>query len=65
MDKHGVHVYPSKIQVILDWLAPLTLTDYFSFLGLTNFYHGFLVKVLSSCLASQTRGIGWIQTKID
>jgi hypothetical protein len=37
-DEHGVHVDPAKIQVICDWLAPTTLTDLQSFLGLANFY---------------------------
>jgi hypothetical protein len=39
IDEHGVHVYPTKIQVICDWLAPTTLTELRSFLGLANFYH--------------------------
>jgi len=39
VDQHGVHVDPAKIQVIRDWLAPITLTELWSFLGLPNFYH--------------------------
>jgi hypothetical protein len=43
IDQHGVHVDPAKIQVIRDWLAPTTLTDLQSFLGLANFYHKFVL----------------------
>ena len=38
-----VHVDPTKIQVIRDWPAPTTLTEIRSFLGLINFYHGFML----------------------
>jgi hypothetical protein len=43
MDEQGVHVDPTKIQVICDWSAPKTLTELCSFLGLTNFYHRFVL----------------------
>jgi hypothetical protein len=43
VDVHGVHVDPTKIQVIFDWPAPTMLTDLRIFLGLTNFYHGFVL----------------------
>lgn len=43
MDEHGVHVDPSKIQAICDWLALTTLTELRSFLGLTNFYRRFVL----------------------
>jgi hypothetical protein len=43
IDQHDVHVDPSKIQVIRDWPAPTTLTDLWSFLGLANFYHRFVL----------------------
>eukprot|EP00253_Pinus_taeda_P026554 PITA_26554 len=39
IDEEGVHVDPSKLQVIQDWPAPTTLTELRSFLGLANFYH--------------------------
>ena len=32
---------PSKIQVIQNWLAPTTLIEFCSFLGLANFYRRF------------------------
>jgi hypothetical protein len=43
MDEHGVHVDPTKIQVIHDWPTPMTLTELCNFLGLTNFYHRFML----------------------
>jgi hypothetical protein len=43
VDRHGVHVDPTKIQVIRDWLAPTTLTELQSFLAVTNFYHRFVL----------------------
>jgi hypothetical protein len=43
MDEQGVHVDPSKIQVICDWSAPKTMTELCSFLGLTNFYRRFVL----------------------
>jgi hypothetical protein len=43
IDECGVHVDPNKIQVIQDWLAPTSLTELRSFLGLDNFYHRFVL----------------------
>jgi hypothetical protein len=43
IDEWGVHVDPTKIQVIRDWPAPTTLTELRSFLGLANFYHRFVL----------------------
>jgi hypothetical protein len=43
VDEHGVHVDPAKIQVIHDWPTPTTLNELQSFLGLANFYHGFML----------------------
>jgi hypothetical protein len=43
VDEHGVHVDPSKIQVICDYPAPTKLTKLRSFLGLANFYRWFVL----------------------
>jgi hypothetical protein len=43
IDECGVHVDPTKIQVILEWLAPTTLIDICIFLGLANFYSRFVL----------------------
>jgi hypothetical protein len=51
MDEHGVHVDPTKIQVIHDWPASMTLTNLHSFLGLTNLYCKFVLGILSYNLA--------------
>ena len=49
VDKHGVHVDPSKIQVIRDWPAPTTLTELRNFLGLANFYLRFVLGFSHIC----------------
>jgi hypothetical protein len=41
IDERGVHVDPTKIEVIWDWPTPTTLTELCSFLGLANFYRKF------------------------
>ena len=43
IDGYGVHVDPTKIQVIRDWPTPTTLIELRSFLGLANFYHSFVL----------------------
>jgi hypothetical protein len=42
IDHHGVQVDQTKIQVIHDWPAPTTLTEFQRFLGLANFYRRFV-----------------------
>jgi hypothetical protein len=53
-------VDPAKIQVIHEWSAPTTLTDLQSFLGLTNFYHRFVLGCshIAWALSQVTRGGG-------
>eukprot|EP00253_Pinus_taeda_P001622 PITA_01622 len=41
--RQGVHVDPTKTQVIRDWPSPTTLTELCSFLGLANFYCRFVL----------------------
>ena len=43
IDKHGVHVDPTKIQFICDWPTPTTLTKLQIFLGLANLYRRFFL----------------------
>jgi hypothetical protein len=60
VDQHGVHVDPTKIQVICDWPAPTTLTELQSFLGLANFYRRFMLGFshITWALSQVTRGGG-------
>jgi hypothetical protein len=60
VDQHGVHVDPSKIQVIRDWPSPTTLTEIWRFLGLANFYHRFMLgsSHIAWALILVTRGGG-------
>jgi hypothetical protein len=43
IDEHGVHVDPTKIQVIWNWPAPTTLTEIRIFPGFANFYCSFVL----------------------
>jgi hypothetical protein len=43
IDERGVHVDPTKIQVIWDWPVMTTLTELRIFLGLANFYRRFVL----------------------
>jgi hypothetical protein len=45
MDDHIVYVDSNNIQVICDWLAPLTLTNIHGLLGLANFYPNFVLRL--------------------
>ncbi|GJS62795.1 hypothetical protein Tco_0677359 [Tanacetum coccineum] len=38
----GIHVDPSKIEAVMNWKAPRTLTKVHSFLGLVGYYHRFI-----------------------
>jgi hypothetical protein len=70
IDKHGIHVDPTKIQVIYDWPAQTTLTELQSFFGLSNFYHRFVLGFshIAWALDQITRGGGkpkfvWVQSQ--
>jgi hypothetical protein len=56
--QHGLHVDPTKIQVIRDCPTPTTLTELRSFLGLSNFYHRFVLGFshIAWALSQITRG---------
>ena len=43
IDEQGVHVDPTKIQVIRGWPSPTTLIGLRNFLGLANFYYRFIL----------------------
>jgi hypothetical protein len=60
IDEHGVHVDPYKIKFICDWLAPTTLIELRSFLGLANFYQRFLLGFshIAWALIQVTKGGG-------
>jgi hypothetical protein len=58
MDEQGVHVDPTKIQVIWDYPAPNTLTKIRIFLGLAKFYRGFVLGFshIAWALSQVTKG---------
>jgi hypothetical protein len=60
VDEDGVHVDPTKIQFIFDWLAPTTIIEIWSFLGLANFYRRFMLEFshIKWALSQVTRGGG-------
>jgi hypothetical protein len=60
VDEHGVHVDPSKIQVIRDSPASTTLTELQSFVGLVNFYRQFMLGFshIAWVLSQVTKGGG-------
>jgi hypothetical protein len=60
VDQHGVHVDLANILVICDWPAPTTLIELWSFLGLANFYHRFVLRFshIAWALSQVTRGGG-------
>jgi hypothetical protein len=60
VDEPGAHVDPAKIQVICDWLAPTTLIELRSFLGLANFYRQFVLGFshIAWALIQVTKGCG-------
>ena len=69
IDDFGVHVDPTKIQVIWDWPAPTTLIELRNFLGLANFYHIFMLGFshITCPLSQVTKGgakekFFWLET---
>jgi hypothetical protein len=63
IDQHGVHVNPTKIQVIRDWPSPTTLTELQSFLGLAKIYRRFVLGFshIAWALSQITRGGGKVK----
>jgi hypothetical protein len=60
VDEHGVHVDPTKIQVIHDSTSPTTLTDLHILLGLASFYRWFMLGFshIAWALSQVTKGGG-------
>jgi hypothetical protein len=58
IDEHGVHVDPTKIQVIRDYLTLTTLTEFQSFVGLSKFYRRFVMGLshIAWALSEVTKG---------
>jgi hypothetical protein len=42
ISKGGISVYPSKVQDVLSWKAPASVSDIQSFLGLSGYYRRFI-----------------------
>jgi hypothetical protein len=60
VDAHGVHVDPTKIQVICDWPTPTILIELHIFLKISNFYRRFVLGFshIAWALSQITRGGG-------
>jgi hypothetical protein len=43
LSEDGISVDPTKVQGVLDWKAPTTVFEVWSFLGLANYYHRFIL----------------------
>ena len=54
VSKDGIQVDPKKIEVVVDWPRPTTVTEIRSFLGLVGYYRRF-VKDFSKIAAPLTR----------
>ena len=54
VSKEGIRVDPRKIEVILEWKQPRSVTEVRSFLGLAGYYRR-LVKGFSLTMAPMTR----------
>jgi uncharacterized protein YqgQ len=42
LSENGISVDPSKVQEVMDWKAPTTVHEVWSFLGLAGYYHRFI-----------------------
>jgi len=42
LSEEGIAVYPSKVQEVMDWKAPTSVSKVRSFLGLAGYYHRFI-----------------------
>ena len=42
LSKDGISIDPSKVQEVMDWKAPTSVHEVWSFLGLAGYYHCFI-----------------------
>jgi DNA-binding transcriptional regulator PaaX len=42
LSAEGISIDPSKVQEVLDWKAPTSITEVWSFLGLSDYYRRFI-----------------------
>ena len=62
MLEDGIRTDPKKVEAVLQWPVPVTITDVRSFLGLTNYYRRFLkgyvkiVKPLNNLISGENMG---------
>ena len=54
VSKEGIQVDPKKIEAILEWARPITVTEIRNFLGLAGYYRRF-VKDFSKIATTLTR----------
>ena len=43
LSENGISVDPSKVQEVMDWKAPTSVHEVWSFLGLAGYYHQFIL----------------------
>jgi hypothetical protein len=66
LSAEGIFVDPSKVQEVLDWKAPTSITEVWSFLGLAGYYRRFILdfskiaKPMTSLLQKDKKFV-WIE----
>ena len=57
MSAKGIRVNPAKIEVVVNWKSPRSVTEVRSFLGLTGYYRRFMKRfyVIASSLTKLLR----------
>ena len=63
VSKDGIQVDPKKIEAIIDWPRPMTVTEVRSFLGLAGYYRRF-VKDFSK-IAAPLAKLTWKNIKFN
>jgi len=43
LSEDGISVDPGKVQEVMDWKAPTSVHEVWNFLGLADYYHGFII----------------------